>query len=182
MMIEPLFIRKKLEEFLLEDIGYQDITTESLNVEKTVTGEIVSKEGGVIAGLDIALTVFEILDPSVKVQKLKKDGITVTEGEIICRIQGNGKVILKGERVMLNLLQKLSGIATTTSKYVEKIRGTGVRLLDTRKTTPGLRAFEKYAVKVGGGFNHRFALYDMVMIKDNHIALAGGIKKRQSNR
>ncbi len=176
-MIEPLYIKKKLEEFLLEDIGYQDITTDYLTIEKSISAEIISKDRGVIAGLEIALTVFDILDPSVKVKKFKKDGDFITDVEKVCEIYGNGKAILKAERVMLNIIQKLSGIATTTSKYVEKIKGTGVKLLDTRKTTPGLRAFEKYAVRVGGGFNHRFALYDMVMLKDNHITLAGGIKE-----
>ncbi len=177
MMLEKLFVRKKIEEFLLEDIGHQDITTENLTVEKPAYAEIVSKDNGIVAGLEIALTVFDILDPSVEIKKLKKDGDTISKGEKICEIYGDGKTVLKAERVMLNIIQKLSGIATTTSKYVKKIKGTGVKLLDTRKTTPGLRAFEKYAVKVGGGFNHRFALYDMVMLKDNHIALVGGIKE-----
>ncbi|MBK3332707.1 carboxylating nicotinate-nucleotide diphosphorylase [Persephonella atlantica] len=176
-MLEKLFVRKKIEEFLLEDIGHQDITTENLTVEKPVYAEIVSKDNGIIAGLEIAITVFDILDPSVEIKKLKKDGDTIFKGEKICEIYGDGRTVLKAERVMLNIIQKLSGIATTTSRYVEKIKGTGVKLLDTRKTTPGLRAFEKYAVRVGGGFNHRFALHDMVMIKDNHIVLAGGIKE-----
>lgn len=176
-MLDRLFIRKKIEEFLLEDIGHQDITTDNLKTDKTVEAYLISKETGILAGIDISLIALEIIDPSVRITKHKKDGQRIKKGEKLATIKGSGKSILKSERVMLNILQRLSGIATNTSYYVEKIKGTGVKILDTRKTTPGFRAFEKYAVKVGGGYNHRFALFDMVMIKDNHIALVGSIKE-----
>lgn len=174
-MLDRLFVRKKIEEFLLEDIGYQDLTTDNLDVAKDVEAVLIAKDEGILAGVDIALEVFNVLDPDIKMEKYKNDGDKFQKGDQIIKLSGSGKSILKGERVFLNLVQKLSGIATTTNKYVQKLKGTSVKLLDTRKTTPGLRAFEKYAVRVGGGHNHRFALYDMVMIKDNHIALVGSI-------
>ncbi|WP_029521904.1 carboxylating nicotinate-nucleotide diphosphorylase [Persephonella sp. KM09-Lau-8] len=174
-MLDRLFIRKKIEEFLLEDIGYQDLTTDNLDVDKDVEAVLIAKDEGILAGVDIALEVFNVLNPDIKMEKYKNDGDKFQKGDQIIKLSGSGKSILKGERVFLNLVQKLSGIATTTNKYVQKLKGTSVKLLDTRKTTPGLRAFEKYAVRVGGGHNHRFALYDMVMIKDNHIALVGSI-------
>ena len=174
-MLDRLFVRRKVEEFLLEDIGYQDLTTDNLDVDKNIEAVLLAKDEGILAGVDIALEVFNILDPDIKVERYKKDGDKLQKGEQVLKLSGSGKSILKGERVFLNLVQKLSGIATTTNRYVQKVKGTSVKLLDTRKTTPGLRAFEKYAVRVGGGYNHRFALYDMVMIKDNHIALVGSI-------
>ncbi len=174
-MLDRLFVRKKIEEFLLEDIGYQDLTTDNLDVAKDVEAVLIAKDEGILAGVDIALEVFNVLDPDIKMEKYKNDGDKFQKGDQIIKLSGSGKSILKGERVFLNLVQKLSGIATTTNKYVQKLKGTSVKLLDTRKTTPGLRAFEKYAVRVGGGHNHRFALYDMVMIKDNHIVLVGSI-------
>ncbi|WP_293443498.1 carboxylating nicotinate-nucleotide diphosphorylase [Persephonella sp.] len=176
-MLDRLFIKKKIEEFLLEDIGHQDITTDNLKTDKTVEAHLISKETGILAGIDISLVALEIIDPSIRIIRHKKDGQRIKKGDKIATIKGSGKSVLKSERVMLNILQRLSGIATNTSYYVEKIKGTGVKILDTRKTTPGFRAFEKYAVKVGGGYNHRFALFDMVMIKDNHIALVGSIKE-----
>ncbi|SNZ10195.1 nicotinate-nucleotide pyrophosphorylase [carboxylating] [Persephonella hydrogeniphila] len=176
-MLDRIFVRKKIEEFLLEDIGYQDITTDNLHTDREVEALIVSKEDGIIAGIDVSLTVFEVIDSSIKIKKLKNDGETIKKGEEIAVIRGSGKSILKGERVMLNILQRMSGIATNTKRFSEKIEDTKAKILDTRKTTPGFRAFEKYAVRIGGGKNHRFALYDMVMIKDNHISLAGGIKE-----
>lgn len=174
-MLDRLFARKKIEEFLVEDIGYQDLTTDNLDVAKDVEAVLIAKDEGILAGVDIALEVFNVLDPDIKMEKYKNDGDKFQKGDQIIKLSGSGKSILKGERVFLNLVQKLSGIATTTNKYVQKLKGTSVKLLDTRKTTPGLRAFEKYAVRVGGGHNHRFALYDMVMIKDNHIVLVGSI-------
>ena len=176
-MLDRLFVRKKIEEFLLEDIGYQDITTDNLRIEKDIEAIIVSKENGIAAGIDISLTVFDIIDGGIKIKKLKQDGEFIEKGDVLAVIKGNGKSILKGERVMLNILQRMSGIATNTKKFSDKIKGTRAKILDTRKTTPGFRAFEKYAVRIGGGYNHRFALYDMVLIKDNHISLAGGIKE-----
>lgn len=174
-MIDKIFLRKKILEFLEEDIGYKDITTDNLNIDRSIEAFYIAKEDGIIAGLDFAKEVFDVIG-NCKFEKFKKDGNFINKGEIFAIVYGNGKSILKGERLSLNILQRLSGIATLTSKYVEKIKDTGVKLLDTRKTTPGFRAFEKYAVVIGGGHNHRFSLYDMVMIKDNHIKLVGSIK------
>lgn len=174
-MIDKIFLRKKILEFLEEDIGYKDITTDNLNIDRSIEAFYIAKEDGIIAGLDFAKEVFDVIG-NCKFEKFKKDGNFINKGEIFAIVYGNGKSILKGERLSLNILQRLSGIATLTSKYVKKIKDTGVKLLDTRKTTPGFRAFEKYAVVIGGGHNHRFSLYDMVMIKDNHIKLVGSIK------
>lgn len=174
-MLDNSFLRKKILEFLEEDIGYKDITTDSLNIDRNIEAFYIAKEDGIMAGLDFAKEVFDVIG-SCKFEKFKKDGDSVNKSDILAIVYGNGKSILKGERVSLNILQRLSGIATLTNRYVEKIKDTGVKLLDTRKTTPGFRAFEKYAVLVGGGYNHRFSLYDMVMIKDNHIKLVGSIK------
>ncbi len=172
-----LYIQGKLKEFLLEDIGVKDITTDSLDVDRKVRGYFIAKDDGVLAGIDFAISIFKILDKNLKVITYKKDGSSVKKGNVLLEIEGNGKALLKGERTALNITQRLSGIATLTRKYVERLEGTKTKLLDTRKTTPGFRYFEKYAVKVGGGENHRFALYDMVMIKDNHILLAGSISE-----
>ncbi len=175
-MLDKVFLKKKLEEFYLEDIGYKDITTDNLPFDKEVEVSIVAKEEGIIAGVEFAKEVFLLVDQNVSFPFSLKDGTYVKKKQEILKIKGNAKSILKGERLALNILQRLSGIATTTNRYIEKIKDLKIQLLDTRKTTPGFRAFEKYAVSVGGGKNHRFALYDMVMIKDNHIALAGSIK------
>ncbi|GAB6072686.1 carboxylating nicotinate-nucleotide diphosphorylase [Venenivibrio stagnispumantis] len=175
-MLDRLFIREKIKQFLLEDIGYSDITTDNLK-DKFIKAYILAKEDGILAGIDIAKEVFNVIDENINFKIMKKDGEFIKKGDIIGYLYGSGKSILKGERLSLNIIQRLSGIATNTNKYINLIKDTGVKILDTRKTTPGFRAFEKYAVKVGGGYNHRFALYDMVMIKDNHKVLAGGIKE-----
>jgi len=173
-MLDKNFVRKKLLEFLEEDIGHQDITTDNLDTDRYIEGYMIAKEDGILAGIEFAKEVYNLVG-GCKLENFVKDGTSIKRGDILAIVYGSGKSILKAERLSLNIVQRLSGIATLTNKYVEKIKDTGVRLLDTRKTTPGFRAFEKYAVKVGGGDNHRFALYDMVMIKDNHIALAGSI-------
>jgi len=173
-MLDKNFVRKKLLEFLEEDVGHQDITTDSLDTDRYIEAYMIAKEEGVLAGIEFAKDVYNLVG-DCKLENFVKDGASIKKGDILAIAYGSGKSILKAERLSLNIVQRLSGIATLTNKYVEKIKDTGVRLLDTRKTTPGFRAFEKYAVKVGGGDNHRFALYDMVMIKDNHIALAGSI-------
>ena len=165
-----------LKRFLYEDIGTGDITTEGIYRGERVRSVIVAKEEGVLAGMPFALKVFELLG-GVSVLMAKKDGETFKKGDEILLIEGSAKTILEGERLALNILQRLSGIATLTNKVVKKLEGTGIQLLDTRKTTPGFRYFEKYAVRVGGGKNHRFALYDMVLIKDNHKKVAGSIKE-----
>jgi nicotinate-nucleotide pyrophosphorylase (carboxylating) len=173
-MLNKNFVRKKLLEFLEEDVGHQDITTDSLDTDRYIEAYMIAKEDGILAGMEFAKEVYNLAG-GCKLENFVKDGASIKKGDIIAIVYGSGKSILKAERLSLNIVQRLSGIATLTNRYVEKIKDTGVRLLDTRKTTPGFRAFEKYAVKVGGGDNHRFALYDMVMIKDNHIALAGSI-------
>jgi len=170
-------IDKIIEQALLEDIGTGDITTESIIPSNLkAKGIIKSSEEGVVAGLDIACLVFQKLDPEVIFQEKVKDGTKVVQGKILAEITGPARIILKGERVALNFLQRMSGIATITSKFCQEVKDSPVRIFDTRKTTPGLRILEKYAVRLGGGYNHRFGLYDAVLIKDNHIAVAGGIE------
>ncbi|TYT23219.1 carboxylating nicotinate-nucleotide diphosphorylase [Dictyoglomus thermophilum] len=167
-----------VEEALEEDIGFGDITTESIVPEDMNSkAVIIAKEEGILAGLPVAKAVFKTLESSVEFKELKKDGDKIKEGDIILEIIGKTKTILMGERTALNFIQRLSGIATYTRKCVDMVRPYGVKILDTRKTTPTLRILEKYAVKIGGGENHRFALYDMVLIKDNHIRVAGSIKE-----
>ncbi|GKU24689.1 carboxylating nicotinate-nucleotide diphosphorylase [Clostridium folliculivorans] len=158
-----------------EDAPYGDITTMAItNESKTCTADLIVKDNGVIAGLGVFKRIFEILGP-IEIDFYIKDGESVKKGQVIAKIHGKSDVVLTGERVALNFLQRISGIATITKQYVDEIKETGAKLLDTRKTTPNMRVFEKYAVKVGGGINHRLGLSDGVLIKDNHIAAAGGI-------
>jgi len=175
--MDNIFLEQKLKEFLLEDIGIKDITTDNLDIDRKVKGYFVAKDNGILAGIEFAIKIFKILDKDLEIISFKPDGSKIKKGEIILEILGSGKALLKGERTALNIVQRLSGIATLTDNYVKKLEGTKAKLLDTRKTTPSFRYFEKYAVKVGGGNNHRFALYDMVMIKDNHIKFVGSIKE-----
>jgi len=171
-------IRHLIELALSEDIGKRDLTSEAIIDEDLLAkGMIVAKEEGVIAGLEIAKMVFCQLDPNLVFESSFKDGNKVMRGEETATLKGKVKSILSGERTALNFLQRLSGIATLTSKYVERIKDTGVKILDTRKTTPGLRALEKYAVKMGGGENHRMGLFDMILIKENHIKAVGNISR-----
>ena len=171
-------IRHLIESSLSEDIGKGDLTSEAIIDEDLLAkGMIVAKEEGVIAGLEIAKMVFCQWDPNLVFESSFKDGGKVMRGEEVATLKGRVKSILSGERTALNFLQRLSGIATLTSKYAEKIKDTGVKILDTRKTTPGLRALEKYAVKMGGGENHRMGLFDMILIKENHIKAGGNISK-----
>ena len=159
-----------IERALAEDIGEGDVTTESLiSVDWSGTGLIVVKGEGILAGTGPAQEVFLRADPKLKVEILIEDGARVGPGDIAARLTGSIAGILKGERVALNFLQRLSGIATETSRYVESVHGMPVRIMDTRKTTPGLRALEKYAVRTGGGHNHRATLSDGILIKDNHL-------------
>jgi nicotinate-nucleotide pyrophosphorylase (carboxylating) len=161
---------------LLEDIGSGDVTSSSiLPPGMELDGELVGKESGVVAGLDVARYVFQQVDAKITVSCFLSDGQTIQSGDILAVIRGSGLGILGAERVALNFLQRMSGIATMTRRYVEEVQGTKAVILDTRKTAPGLRAFDKMAVRAGGGQNHRFGLYDMALIKDNHIAAAGGI-------
>jgi len=167
-----------VKQALEEDIGKRDITTELLiPAESKGRAVIKSKEPGVLAGGEVAKIVFNTLDNKLKFTQLIKDGEKFAKDVILFELEGKLAGILKGERTALNFLQRLSGIATLTNKFVEKVRGTGVKILDTRKTTPGLREPEKYAVRCGGGENHRMGLWDsLVLIKDNHIRAVGGIK------
>jgi nicotinate-nucleotide pyrophosphorylase (carboxylating) len=163
---------------LAEDIGPGDLTTEAL-IPKGITGkaEIIAKEGLVLAGVDIAKEVFRQVDPHTSFSANHADGEKLSAGTIIATISGDLSSLLKAERVALNIMQRLSGIATLTREYVKRTEDTVARIVDTRKTTPGLRALEKYAVRVGGGKSHRFGLFDGILIKDNHIAAVGSIKE-----
>ena len=174
---ENILINKIIEQALLEDIGTGDITSESIVPSNLkAKGVIKTSEKGVVAGLNITSLVFKKLDSEIIFQEKIKDGTKVARGKVLAEITGSARTILKGERVALNFLQRMSGIATITSKFCQEVEDFPVRIVDTRKTTPGLRILEKYAVSMGGGHNHRFGLYDAVLIKDNHIAVAGGIR------
>jgi nicotinate-nucleotide pyrophosphorylase (carboxylating) len=172
IVLDPLF-----ESWLIEDIGRGDRTTGGIFPEKVARGkaEWIAKEAGVIAGLTVAARVFQLLDKQISFVPLVAEGETANRGDVIARIEGAMDALLMGERVALNLAMRLSGIATLTRQYVDAIADLPTRLVDTRKTTPGLRILEKYATQVGGAVNHRMGLDDAVMIKDNHIAAAGGI-------
>ncbi|MDN9012692.1 carboxylating nicotinate-nucleotide diphosphorylase [Brevibacillus laterosporus] len=171
-------LQRKIEEWLFEDVGHGDITTmTTIPADEKGTGILYAKESGLIAGLDIAEQVFHTVDHELSFQRFVTEGSQVQKGDVIAEVTGSVQAILIGERLALNLLQRLSGIATRTQLFVKEISHTQARIVDTRKTTPGLRLLEKYAVRVGGGHNHRFALYDAVMIKDNHTKDAGGIKE-----
>lgn len=171
-------LAKQLEEWLAEDIGSGDLTSEALLPPDAVTtGIIHAKDTGILCGVDVARQVFQVLDPSLTFEALAQDGDALEPGILIARITGCARSVLTGERLALNLLQHLSGIATRTRRLAELARPYGTRVVDTRKTTPGLRLLEKYAVRTGGGHNHRLGLYDAILIKDNHIAVAGGVKE-----
>ncbi len=171
-----LVIDKIIKDALIEDIPSEDITTNSIIDTKSIsTVELICKEEGIIAGLEIFKRVFEILG-NVEVEFYKCDGDKVYPKDKVGFLKGSTRNLLMGERIALNLLQRMSGIATLTNKFVNEIKHTNAKLLDTRKTTPNLRILEKYSVKIGGGYNHRFNLSDGVMLKDNHISAAGGIK------
>ncbi|MBC8384761.1 MAG: carboxylating nicotinate-nucleotide diphosphorylase [Candidatus Cloacimonetes bacterium] len=169
-------IDKIIDLSLEEDIGHGDITTENLCIEdKNSQAFIIAKEKGVLAGLNIAFEVFKKIDNSLKCESFKNDGDRLQKWDQIALITGSSSSILQAERVALNFLQRLSGIASLTRDFTEKIVPYEAKLLDTRKTTPLLRKLEKYAVRIGGGYNHRFGLYDMIMLKENHIRAAGSI-------
>jgi nicotinate-nucleotide pyrophosphorylase (carboxylating) len=183
-------LRRLVEHALEEDLGRGDVTTDSLVPSDVDARAVVrSRSEGVIAGLDVAALVFEAADPRVKFTALIVDGSPVGRGQDIAVVSGEARRLLRGERVALNFLQRLSGVATLTARYVEAIRGSRARIIDTRKTTPGLRALEKYAVRAGGGFNHRRDLSDAMLIKDNHLAviaarglsLATAVKKARAS-
>lgn len=176
--MHPIFVRDKLTQFLKEDIGAGDLTSEAIFTEKEQgTAVFYAKEAGILAGTTIIEEAYRILDPELEVKLLKDDREAVQPSEEIAVVTGSVRSILTGERVILNLLQRMSGIATITRKAVSQLNSSHTKICDTRKTTPGLRVFEKYAVTCGGGYNHRKGLFDGVMIKDNHIAACGSIRK-----
>ena len=174
-MSKEEIIKRALEE----DIGNGDHSSLACipYSEQGVMELKVKADSGIIAGINVAKEVVRQVDPSIQMTTFKKDGDTVHRGDIVFTLEGPARSMLTAERTLLNFMQRMSGIATTTHQYVECIKGTKTRLLDTRKTTPNMRIFEKQAVKIGGGENHRFGLFDMIMLKDNHIDFAGGIEK-----
>jgi len=175
--MKELLIENYIKQALLEDMPYGDITTDNLIDSGQISkGYLLAKESGVIAGISIFKQVFHTIDNSVLFRDYIHDGMKVNKGDILLEIEGKTKSILKGERLALNILQRMSGIATLTHQFVKQVKGYQVRIVDTRKTTPNFRIFEKEAVKLGGGYNHRFNLSDAVMLKDNHIEASGGIK------
>jgi nicotinate-nucleotide pyrophosphorylase (carboxylating) len=161
---------------LAEDVGAGDLTTEAVvPADARCRAELFVEEPGVVCGVEVAALVFRTLDPDVEVEALVEDGARIAGPTAVARLEGPARAILTGERVALNLLGRLSGVATLTARYVDLVAGTGTTILDTRKTTPGLRALEKYAVRCGGGTNHRSGLYDAILLKENHLRIAGGI-------
>jgi len=169
-------IRGAILAALAEDIGPGDITTAAVvQADAQSRADIVANADGVIAGLDVAQMVFQTADPKLAFEPVAADGARASEGTVVARLSGSTQGILTAERTALNFLQRLSGIATLTAAYVEAVKGTKARILDTRKTAPGLRLLDKYAVRTGGGHNHRTGLYDGVLIKDNHLRAAGGV-------
>ena len=166
-----------LQRAFAEDIGDGDHTTLScIPAEALGKSRLIIKEAGVVAGVEVAKEVFRYFDPELKVTEFIADGAEVMPGDIVFEVEGRVQSLLQTERLMLNIMQRMSGIATVTRKYVKELEGTGTRVLDTRKTTPGMRLLEKEAVKLGGGVNHRIGLYDMILLKDNHVDFAGGIE------
>jgi nicotinate-nucleotide pyrophosphorylase (carboxylating) len=174
--LDEAFVRGEIRRFLQEDVGPGDATTAAVIPPGALAaGWIVARQECVVAGLDLARAVFEALDASTRFEPAVADGTVVPAGTRLARVEGRAAVLLTGERLALNLLQRLSGVATLTRRYVEAVAGTGASVSDTRKTTPGLRLFEKRAVALGGGRNHRLGLHDGVLIKDNHLEAAGGV-------
>jgi nicotinate-nucleotide pyrophosphorylase (carboxylating) len=178
MEINNAEIGKFIDYALKEDIGDGDHTSlATISAEQKGKAQLVVKQEGVIAGIEVAKMIFQKLDKSCLFTEFFKDGLEVKPGDVVFQVEGKVIFILQAERLVLNIMQRMSGIATQTRQYVNNLRGLNTRILDTRKTSPGMRVFDKYAVKVGGGENHRIGLYDMILIKDNHIDFAGGIEK-----
>ena len=174
---DPVFDVDVVHRALAEDVGRGDVTTEATIPEgRTASARIVTREAGVVAGLPLAGMAFRLLDPMVALEMLVTDGTPVAAGDTLVRVAGTARALLTAERTALNFVGRLSGIATLTARSVKAVAGTGTVIVDTRKTTPGLRNLEKYAVRMGGGANHRAGLDDGLLIKDNHIAVAGGVR------
>jgi nicotinate-nucleotide pyrophosphorylase (carboxylating) len=178
MNIKDELIDKLIDLAFAEDIGDGDHTTlSSIPAEAMGKNMLLIKEDGVLAGVDMALRIFHRFDPSLQVEVLIEDGAEVKKGDIAMYVSGSVRSLLQTERLMLNVMQRMSGIATMTRRYAKQLEGTNTRVLDTRKTTPGMRIMEKEAVRIGGGTNHRIGLFDMILLKDNHVDFAGGIQK-----
>lgn len=175
--MNPLFLENLLRNYLLEDAHYSDLTTDSIALGKTCDAYILTKEDGILAGGIFLEPLFKLLDKNTEIELLKGEGKKIKKGDIVAHIRGKDKTILYGERTALNIVQRCSGIATKTYRLSSIIKNYKAQLTDTRKTTPGFRYFEKYAVRIGGGTNHRMGLFDCVLIKDNHIKIAGSIKE-----
>ena len=171
-------IEEIVKRTLIEDIGSGDHSSLAC-INKSILGKmkLLVKEDGVLAGISVAKVVIHQVDPAIKMTQFFNDGDLIKVGDVVFELQGPAQSMLTAERSLLNFMQRMSGIATNTRKYVDAVKGTNTKILDTRKTTPGLRVFEKYAVTVGGAVNHRFGLFDMIMLKDNHIDFSGGIEK-----
>ncbi|WP_187986396.1 carboxylating nicotinate-nucleotide diphosphorylase [Listeria marthii] len=174
--MNSILMNQAIHAFLLEDIGQYDLSADTIFASDTIgNGVFLAKETGILCGISIPPKVYEILGGDVQFEAYKKDGGQVTKGDIIATVSAPVRTLLSGERVILNLMQRMSGIASQTNVAIKQLDDPAIRICDTRKTAPGLRAFDKYAVQTGGGFNHRNGLYDGVMLKDNHIAFSGGI-------
>ena len=181
-MLNEMMIKDIVKRALLEDIGTGDITTISTVPEdKQITGSFLAKEDGILCGLDVVRAVFAEIDDTVSLITAFKDGDTLKKGEVFAKVKGNARSILSGERVALNFMQRMSGIATYANRIQGELAGYKTKILDTRKTTPGLRVIEKYAVRVGGAYNHRYNLSDGLLIKDNHIEASGSITAAVNN-
>lgn len=178
MSLEPRSLARIIRSALEEDIGSGDVTTRWAVPERaTARAELVARAAGVVAGLPVAALVLRAVDPEIELVSRVEDGSRVAPGQVLAEAAGPARGLLCAERTALNFVQRMSGIATLTARYCDAVKGTGARILDTRKTAPGLRALDKYAVRTGGGENHRAGLYDMVLLKENHLEAAGGIEK-----
>jgi len=177
MDVTDEMVQGQIDLALMEDIGQGDITTLACIAKETITAEIIAKSPGVLAGLPVAVAIFHKLDKKISITSARNDGDSFVSGDRILSITGDSRAILTGERTALNFMGHLSGVASLTAQFVEKVKATKAKILDTRKTIPGMRFLDKYAVTCGGGENHRFGLYDMVLIKDNHITAAGSISE-----
>jgi nicotinate-nucleotide pyrophosphorylase (carboxylating) len=179
--LSPQELDERLRDLLSEDIGTGDVTTDAtVEGDPPARGSLIARSPAIVSGLPVTRRVFELLDPGVSWQEERCAGAQVEPATVLARLSGRAKEILTGERVALNLLQRMCGIATATRRFVDAVAGTGCRILDTRKTAPGLRSFDRQAVRDGGGTNHRDGLYDAVLIKDNHLRLAGGVRSAVS--
>jgi nicotinate-nucleotide pyrophosphorylase (carboxylating) len=170
-------IRDFIRSALAEDIGHGDITSELIVGDEQASANIIAKQDLVLAGMPFVLEVFDIIGSGTRIDTFFEEGAFITQGAVIARLSGRADALLAGERTALNILQRLSGIATSSARFVEKVDGLPVRIVDTRKTAPGMRQLEKYAVTAGGAYNHRFGLFDGILIKDNHIRIAGGVEE-----